>query len=333
MDTEPGGFDGARPPGGTGFGDCFRAGFSAAVRTWQVLLVQLVAGVFYGLGFVVLVLLPLLLIGMSAAGMDAANLEALAAAGPEEVIGFLLEHIAAVVVVAGAFILYLTAVMTAALFLLGGELGVLRRAALRPDYRFTLKSFMADARRLFWPIMWLGLVVGLAGIGVLLLLGGLAAAGVAVIQPLAADGGTAGRALGIFALLAGMSLLIVTLFFLAAWSTWSFVVLAARETKAMDAAREAARFVFSGPRPALYYLGLAALYLVVLTGVSVLLFVLGLIPILGILILIPGQIAYFALNRFLVLWLLGGLFHLYLQERGPAPGDAPGRLSPGSGPA
>lgn len=291
------------------FVESLKTGFSAATRTWQAVLVQLVAGVIYGLGFVVIVVLPALLIVASVIGMNLQGLESLAASGPEEILAFILEHVLAVVLLAGIFLLYLLIVTTAALFVFGGTLGVVARAALQTGYRFTLRSFMDEARRYFWRILWLAGLIGLVamGVGVVLIL--FAAVGVALLSPLASAGTTAGKFAAIFTGLVGASAFLAGMITFAAWSSWSFVALAARDLKVMEAASQGLHMVVRVPASNLMYLGATGLYLLTAFGVSLMLFAFGLIPIVGILILIPGQILYYVLQRFMGLWLFGAFFH------------------------
>jgi len=307
------------------FVESLKTGFSAAIRTWQAVLVQLVAGVLYGLGFVVVVLLPALVIAASVVGMNMDGLESLAAAGPDEILAFVLEHILAVILLAGIFFLYLLIVTTAALFVFGGILGVIGRATRVPDYRFSLRSFMEEGRRLFWRVMWLTGLIGLVamGLGVILILFG--AVGVAVLSPLAASETTAGKFVAIFSSLIGFSVFLAAVVAFAAWSSWSFVALAARNLRVMEAASEGLRVVVGVPASNLMYLGVTGLYLMTAVGVSLLLFVFGFIPVVGILILIPGQILYYGFERFMTLWLFGALFNYYFDIRGlrPEPENPP----------
>src|SRR5574340_260592 len=68
------------------------------------------------------------------------------------------------------------------IFVFGGSIGTVGRAVLDSSRKFSMKLFFAEAKRLFFPMMWFSMVMGLVFIAIAFFLGLLGGGVAAVVQ-------------------------------------------------------------------------------------------------------------------------------------------------------
>lgn len=312
--------------------------FRPALRNWPVVVVDVVLVLAYIFLFLLMVGLPFVVLLGGAVGFDPSELRQLPRV-LEDVGQLIGENILGAFTVVSAFLLYIVVISTVALFAFGSTLGVITRSVTDPDYRFSLSLFLSEGRRLFWRIMWLSLFLGLLFI---LVFAGLGLVGALWVMStgLAFSMKTGlGYFLGTFLTLLGLSLAFVV--FLLAWavSTWAMVILLVKDTRSVDAFTEAVSFIRKNPRSILFFLGLSAIYVGAVIGVSMLTVPFQILPVVGLVVGIPAQIFSYLCNRFFGIMLFAALVRYFLEITGPVPGtddppnvpDEPSHTLPSSG--
>ena len=293
--------------------------FRPAVRNWPVVVVDVVLLLLYIFLFILMVGLPLMVLLGGAFGFDPSEIRQLPRV-LDDFGRFVGQNVLGAFTVVSAFLLYLLIVSTVALFAFGATLGVITRSVTDPDYRFSLSLFVSEGRRLFWRIMWLSLFLGLffimafAGLG---LVGALWVMATGLVFSMKTG---LGYFLGTFFTLLGLTLAFVV--FLLAWavSTWAMVILLVKDTRSMDAFTEAVSFMRKNPRSILFFLGLSAIYVGAVIGVSMLTIPFQVLPAVGLILGIPAQILSYLCNRFFGIILFAALVRYFLEVTKPEPG-------------
>lgn len=166
------------------FTEAIKNGIATINRNWQLILVQIGAMFVSFVAFFILVVPPLA-IAFIIFGLDLTELlKELSGLGsilgsfhrPSE---FLSKYFGLVVLVLASILIYLFAVLALGIFVLGGSIGVISRSIKGSAEEFSMKTFFAEGKRLFIPLVGFTTVIGLMFIVlafVLGLFGGLIAA-------------------------------------------------------------------------------------------------------------------------------------------------------------
>ncbi len=140
------------------FGEALKLGLAIVNRNWQLLLVNLVAGVINCLGFAVVVVLPLIVWAI-ASGMNPSILAQLRS--PADMIG---SFPGLILLCVFLIIVYISIVSALGLFVFAGSAGVLSRTVVDREKRFDLNEFFKNGRKLFFPLLAYISLVGLIAI-------------------------------------------------------------------------------------------------------------------------------------------------------------------------
>lgn len=299
------------------FVESIKKGIDNAVRNWPAVLVEMGAMFIYGVGFVIMVVLPAAVVIGAVAGMNMQGLENFAT-GFDNIGDLIVNNILAALVVLIALTLYVLVASTLAFYIFSGLLGVVGRASADPSYKFSFTSFMQEGRRLFWRVVWLVFLLSLVFIGVFTAIGLMGMLGKVALAPYFSSESLIAKFTAIFITLLAVSGALIGFVFFIAWSGYSLVALVVRDIKAFDAFREGLDFIMREPRSLPVFLGAGGLYLLATISVTLMVFPISLIPIVGVFLSIPAQILFYGVDRFLYIAVMGTLFNYYVRVNRPA---------------
>jgi len=155
-----------------GYAEVIREGFRVIHRIWQLLLVQLGMVVLSGIGFFVLVGIPLAI----AFVLFSIDLTGIAEIGdilrllkePSDIIS---KYFGLVLIVIGGLLMYIVLAATFSIYVFGGSVGVIGKALGDKTMKFSMHTFFSEARRLFLPMLGFIIVVIIMWIATAFILG------------------------------------------------------------------------------------------------------------------------------------------------------------------
>ena len=310
------------------FTDSVKEGFDIVNRRWHLILIRIAASMIDLIAFFIIVGIPLF-IAIAAAGAEIATANAGEFLSSLER-AFTKGYIWVVFLVAASILVYLFLAVFVWMYVASGSMGIIARALEKRKEPFRMKTFFAEAKRHITALanfyfLMAALVVGVffalgvAATGAAYLCGYLKAANPILGALMEALWGILIMAAGLFAVYAGLAV-----------GAFGAGIVVLDSERAWRAVRKSADFLVSHPRGFWGYCALVTAYGVA----SFLLFLIGypfrFIPLLGMVIAVPYELASYALERYLGLSLLGSAFSYYFRntrvrmpEEGPAQAQAP----------
>jgi hypothetical protein len=282
-------------------------GFRLINSRWQLIAVQAAMMLLNCIGFFILVGIPLgiafVIFGLDLTGLAEMKDVFALFHHPTELLS---KYFGLVLIVLTSFLLYIVAVTTIGLYVFGGSVGFIGRCIEEPTQKFSMRAFFAEAKKLFLPLMWFTLVVGLIFIGMAFVLGLFGGGIAAIVSQAKSQDSTLALFLGIFfslvLALVGLSLILGTL----AATVYGIAALYFKKGGAIASFRTAVRFLWKHQNAFWLYVVLFLGYILVSFVVMLVVYPFNLIPIIGTIISFPFQIlsyvaqAYFGLVIFAV---------------------------------
>ncbi len=314
------------------FSDSAKEGFSVINHRWHLVLLRVAASILNLAAFFIIVGIPLF-IAIMVAGIE------LAAANAGQFLESLKEAFMSGYVWVAALVLasiFIYAIFAAFIwmYVVAGSMGIIARTLENRKETFRLKLFFLEAKKHFTPLANFYMLLGVFTLAAFIVLGVAVGGAVYLSDALKQASSFLGLMLEVllnmFILLAGL-LAVYGSLTLGAYGA-SIVVMDGE--RAWPSIRKAARFLSDHPKGFWGYSALLTAY-----GMAMfLLFVIGypfkLIPIIGIVIILPYQIASYALGRYMGLSLLGSAFSYYFRNtRTHIPAEAPRQEQAPGGPA
>ena len=296
------------------FTDAVKSGFRLVNRNWQLVVVQ--AGMMLAncLGFFVIVGIPLLIafvfFGLDLTGIAQTRDIMGLLSHPSELIS---KYMGLVLLVVVSFLLYLLIVSTVGLFVFAGSIGSVGHAVLEPSLKFSMKLFFAEAKKVFFPLMWFSLVMGLIFIAITFCLGLLGGGVAAIVQSAKSQDSTLALFLGIFFSLVLALFGIVMILGAIAITVYGIAVLFFKAEGAVRSCRKAAVFLWK--RQSAFWLYVLLFFAYVIASFILMLFTypFNLIPIIGTIISFPLQLASYMLQSYIGLAIIATVFIYYYE--------------------
>lgn len=307
--------------------DAIGAGFRLVHRNWQLVLIQFLMSVLGCIAFFVIIGLPLL-VALVMLGIDIAELAAFRdfmgrLSNPAEIIN---RYLGIVVVAAFSLLLYALLAFSLWIYVAGGSAGILGGSIRGLSERFTLREFMREGRRLFFPLAGYAVVIGMIAVAVLLFLGVL---GGALASGLTALSGETALELFFktFSALLFITSGIIFLFGLGAVALTGVAAIVLEGSGPLGAINIAHRHLNRHPRALGLYAAVFAGYIAIdfvlmLTG-----YPLTLLPFGGVLLSLPFRLLSYVVQGYLCLVMLAAAFAHYASFISAISGDS----TPGSG--
>lgn len=292
--------------------DAVKSGFRLINRNWQLVAVQVGMMMANCVGFFVIVGIPLgiafIIFGLDLTGLAETRDIMGLFKHPSELIS---KYMGLVLVVVSSFLLYLLMITTAGIFVFAGSVGSIGRAVLDPSRKFGMKPFFAEAKQLFFPLMWFSLVMGLVFIAIAFLLGLLGGGVAAVVQTAKSQDSTLALFLGIFfSLILALCAIIVILAAIAV-TVYGIAVLFFKEERAVRSLRDAVVFLWNRQSAFWLYVLLFFGYLTASFILMLFTYPFNLVPIIGAIISFPLQLVSFVVQSYIGLVILATVFIYY----------------------
>ncbi len=294
--------------------DAVKSGFRLVNRNWQLVAVQ--AGMMLAncIGFFVIVGIPLgiafIIFGLDLTGLAQTRDIMGMLRHPSELIS---KYMGLVLVVISSFLLYLLIVTTTGIFVFAGSVGSVGRAVLDPSRKFGMKPFFAEAKKLFFPLTWFSLVMGLVFIAIAFILGLLGGGVAAVVQTAKSQDSTLALFLGIFFSLVLALCAIILILGAIAVTVYGLAVLFFKSEGPIRSFRDAATFLWNRQSAFWLYVMLFFGYLIASFVLMLFTYPFNLIPIIGTIISFPLQLVSYVVQSYLGLGILATIFIYYFE--------------------
>ncbi len=314
------------------FSDSIKEGFSTVNHRWHLVLIRVAASIVNLAAFFIIVGIPLF-IAIMVAGIE------LAAANAGQFLESLKEafesgYVWIAVLVLASVLLYALFAAFIWMYVISGSMGIIARTLENRKETFRMKVFYLEARKHFTPLANFYLLLGVFVLSAFIVLGVAVGGAVYLADALKQANSVLGLMLevllNLFIVLAGLFIIYGSLT-LGAYGAG--IVVLDRE-RAWPAIKKAVSFLSENPWGFWGYCALLTAY-----GIAMfLLFVIGypfkLIPIIGVVIILPYQIASYAAGRYLGLSLVGSAFAYYFRRtRTRIPAGVAGQDQAPGGPA
>jgi hypothetical protein len=268
------------------YSEAIKGGFRLIHSKWQLIAVQAGMMLFNCVSFFVMVGIPL-------------------------GIAFIIFGLVLIVLI--CFLVYITLATIVWLYVFSGSIGTIGRSLIETSQKFSLRSFHAEARKLFSPLMWYSLVVGLVFLGITFVLG-LLGGGVAVaVSSAKSYDSTLALFLGIFfslvLALIGLSIIVLAL----AATVYGTAVLFFKREGPLRSFNAAIRFLWDKPNSFWLYIVLLFGYVAASFLVMLVVYPFNLVPIIGPIIAFPFQILSYVVRGYLGLVLIAVVFIYYFN--------------------
>ncbi len=292
-----------------------KAGVRLINHRWQLVAVQAGMMLLNFVCFFIMVGIPLgiafIIFGLDLTGLsDMKDIIGLFK-NPAELVS---KYFGLILIILACFLLYISLVTTAGLYVFGGSIGVIGRGILDPDAKFSLKGFFREAKRFFIPLMWYSLLVGLVFLFIAFALGLFGGGVAAVVNAAKSQDSTLALFLGIFfslvLVLIGLSILLGTL----AVTVYGIAVLFFRGEGAVASFRIAFRFLWNRQQAFWLYVILLSGYVLLSFFIMLIVYPFNLIPIIGTIISFPIQMISYIVQSYLGMIILATIFHYYYES-------------------
>jgi hypothetical protein len=296
------------------YNDAIKGGFRLMHRNWQLVVVQTGMMIANCIGFFVVVGIPLG-IAFVVFGLDLTGL-----ANARDILGLfrdpsalLSKYMGLVLIVLTSFLFYIVIVTTAGFFVFAGSAGTIGGAVIDPSQKFSMKLFYSEAKKIFFPLAWFSLLMGLVFVGIAFLLG-LAGGGIAmIIQSAKSQDSTLALFLGIFFSLL-LALLAISIILVAiAVTVYGIAILYFKREGAVRSFREAVTFLWNRQSAFWLYVILFFAYLVISFVLMLFTYPFNLIPIIGAIISFPLQLVSYIVQSYIGLSILATIFMYYYE--------------------
>jgi len=309
------------------YADTVKSGFRLINRNWQLVAVQAGMMIANCIGFFVIVGIPLgiafIIFGLDLTGLAETRDIMGLLRRPSELIS---KYMGLVLVVVSSFLFYLLIVTTTGIFVFAGSVGSVGRAVLDPSRQFSMKLFLAEAKKLFFPMMWFSLVMGLVFIAIAFLLGLLGGGVAAVVQTAKSQDSTLALFLGIFFSLVLALCAIIVILGAIAVTVYGIAVLFFKTEGAVRSFKDAVVYLWNRQSAFWLYAVLFFAYLIASFILMLFTYPFNLIPIIGTLISFPLQLASYVVQSYIGLAILATIFIYYYETEMKKP-EAPAETS------
>ncbi len=289
-----------------------KAGIHTVNRNWQLLFVQFIAFVLSGLSFFIIVGIPIA-IAFIIFGLDLTEILRLkdlisVFRGSAELLN---KYFAMALIILFSLLIYLSVILVAWVFALGGTIGILAKSIRNEITKFSLKTFFSEGKRLFVPLSVFSSIIGVIFLFIAFILGILVGTASTVIDIAKSYEATFGLFISFFCSLVLMSVGITLILLTLSAAIYGTANLVFDQSRSVTALKETVRYLYSKPAAIGFYtlvlLGYMVIgFIVILIGAP-----LTFVPVIGPLISLPYQLLTYMCQGYLSLVMLAAVFHYY----------------------
>jgi len=292
--------------------ESIKEGFRVVHRVWQLVLVQLGMIVMSGIGFFVLVGIPLaiafVLFSIDLTGIADIKDMLLMLKEPSEIIS---KYFGLVLIVAAGFLMYILVAATFSIYVFGGSVGVIGKALRDKTLKFNIHTFFSEAKRLFVPMLGFTGIVGVVLIAIAFAFGILVGGIVALVSFVKSQDSTLALFLSLFF---SLTLIIIALVFLLGILSVTMYGTAALSMKGigpLKSLKEASNYVVKHPKAFWLYSILLGGYIFLSFLVIFLGYSFKLIPVIGTILSFPYQLISYVFQTYVGLSIFATIFSYY----------------------
>ncbi len=297
------------------FSEAIKSGFSLINKRWQLVVVQVVTMLINCLAVFILVGIPVV-IAFIALGMDIAGLT-----DTKDILGqfsnpseLFTKYLGLVLIVISSILIYILVATTIWLYVLGGSAGFIGRSILDPSLKFSMRAFFSEAGKIFFPLIWFFLLIGLVYIAVTIIIC-LIAAGIAAIVTIAkTQDSTLALFLGIFFSMIGVLVSLSIILFTLALTMYGIAGIFFKGEGSFNSLKGALKFIWNKHYAFWLYVLLLAGYFIVSFILMLITYPLNMIPIVGAIISLPIQVMTYAVQSYLGLVIIAVIFIYYFDS-------------------
>jgi hypothetical protein len=316
------------------YSETIKNSFNLINRNWQLVAVQFGMMVINFLGFFIMIGIPLgiafIIFGLDLTGLAETRDIAGLFKDPANLVS---KYLGLIMIVLASFLFYMVFATTLYLYVVGGSIGIIGRSIIEPPFRFGMKEFFAEAKKIFFPLMWFSLFMGLIFIGISFVLGLLVGGIAAIVTFAKSQDSTLALFLGIFFTLMLALIGLIIIFITLAVTTYGMAALFFKREGAIKAFNSALSFLWNNQPSFWLYVLLFAGYIAASFLMMMVTFPFKLIPIIGTIISFPLQILSYIVQSYLGLIIFASVFLFYFNSEIKKPEVlSPDPQPPGEGP-
>ena len=289
-----------------------KSGFRLINKKWQLVAIQASIMIANLIGFLIIVGIPLgiafIIFGLDMTGLaETKNILGLFK-NPAELVS---KYMGLVLLVLASFLFYVLMITTLGLFIFGGSIGFIGRILLEPSLKFSFRVFFSEAKKIFFPLMWFSVFMGLVFIIIAFVLGLFGGGIAAIVSSAKSQDSTLALFLGIFfSLLLALAALMI-IFVILAITVYGFAVLFFKKEGAFKSFRGALKFLWKRQNAFWLYVMLFIAYILASFTLMLLTYPFSLIPIVGTIITFPLHLFSSVIQSYLGLVIIATVFHYY----------------------
>ncbi|MEJ2696870.1 MAG: hypothetical protein P8013_09505 [Candidatus Sulfobium sp.] len=294
------------------YSEALKDGFSLVNRNLQLVAIQAALMLVNCVGFFLIVGIPLgiafVIFGLDLTGLGELKNAINTLQNPADLLS---RYFGLVLIVLISFLIYIIVVTTLWLFVFGGAAGIIGRSILEPFRKFTMRGFFIEARRLFAPLLWYSLLVGLVFIAAAFVLGSLSGGVAAIVSAAKGQDSTLALFLGIFFSLVLALIGLGVILGILATAVYGIAVIFFKGEGAARSFKGAAGYLWDHPDAFWLYVLLLCGYVLASFLLTLAVYPFNVIPFLGPVISLPFRILSYVVQGYLGLVLIGAVFTYY----------------------
>jgi len=292
--------------------ESIKEGFRVVHRVWQLVLVQIGMIILSGIGFFILVGIPLaiafVLFSVDLTGITDIKDIFLMLKEPSEIIS---KYFGLVLIVVTGLLMYFLVATIFSIYVFGGSVGVIGNALRDKTLKFNIHTFFSEARRLFLPMLGFTGIVGIVMIAIAFVLGILVGGIVALVSFVKSQDSTLALFLSLFFSLTLIIIAIIFLLGILSITMYGIAALSMKGTGPLKSLKEASNYIVKHPKAFWLYSILLGGYIFL----SFLLILLGysfkLIPVIGTILSFPYQLISYVFQTYVGLSIFATIFLYY----------------------
>lgn len=287
-----------------------KKGFGLANENWPLVLIELTVSILIAVSLFFFAIVSVVAL-VAILGLDIAHIKELLLGIVKYPEGLISKYLTLIFLFLILFTIHLTVVSCLLLYCFGGKLGTLRNSADDDQYKFRLSSFFREAKKLFFPYLWLFSimfpVVLLAGIFILI------GFGIYFVFISNQQGSMASIFLASFLALLFVFLGIAGALGSLIFSSYAAVILAGGKTGIKSSFKETFIFIKDRPSSILFFIGIYSAVAVISAVLAIINQIFLMISAAGVLMTIPFLFVACAVSSYLRLVMWSSFIAYYLN--------------------
>ena len=289
--------------------ESIKQGIRMAHKNWQVILVRMFVGIVNLILFFIIVGIPIA-VGIFSLGFDITHAKDMLPSIVENPVEIISKYFGFVILIFVSIIIYVTIASALVLYVFGGMLGVLGNTVVDEQYKFSLSSFFAKAKKFLFPLLSLFSLASLAIFAILIVFGITAGILISIVSTYGGLAKTVSVFAAYFLSLLGITIILGGIIFTA----YSAISLVVENDRVIASFENAWKFIKINPMAFVFcilvFMGIiAANFILIALGAS-----LSAHPMTGFLFIIPQRFLSYIVQSYLGVIMWGSLIAYYVKS-------------------